>query len=182
MLKLSIPEAVGYLGWCFFAFSACLLAWIVTKKKLTSFARKLRSSRFINRGSSPYAPVWMIAIFFVGTMTGTLWHAPSSTVYYGLRVKQILPPDSMNVVSPETGPFRADICPENKLEKYQPKPGYVMCRFSYVDRGCMDIGRKQDGFTWVKDKFGSTATLSDQDTFEPWPVCRKNELEASNAR
>jgi hypothetical protein len=85
-------------------------------------------------------------------------------------------PDSMSLNSKETGPFRADFCPENDVQKYAARSGYVMCRLTYVDRGCMDISGKQ-GFVWVKnrDVNDSTATLSETDTFQPWPDCHVDE-------
>lgn len=123
------------------------------------------------------------ALFCVAVAAGMLYGAqqmshPQHTTYYGLHVTRILPPDSMSLISPATGPFRADFCPENKVTKYEAKAGYMMCRLTYVDRGCFDIESAKDGFVWVKNSDESTATLSDQDTFKPWPDCHKEELKA----
>lgn len=102
-------------------------------------------------------------------------------MFYGLRVQKVLPPDSLSLVSPETGPFRADFCPENHVKDYEPKPGYVMCRLKYIDRGCMDISGK-NGFTWVKNADESTAILTPTDTFTPWPDCHKDEVVAQGGQ
>lgn len=122
--------------------------------------------------------VWCV-IFATGFIAGMKWPRPQPSVFYGLRVQRVLPPDSMQLISPETGPFRADFCPENKVLKYEPRAGYVLCKLQYVDRGCMDISGKVGKIIWVKDQFGSTATLNENETFSPWPQCQKDEEEAS---
>ena len=105
---------------------------------------KFHTTRIRTRNSSgevPYREVIFCAIVLSAlAILGHNMSNPEHVTYYGLHVLKVLPPDSMKVVSPSTGPLRTDICPENDLMKYEPKAGYTMCKFTYVDRGCMDIG------------------------------------------
>ena len=121
--------------------------------------------------------MWVTIFFVGGFLVGMAWHDPA-VVYYNLRVEKVLPPDSMKLISPETGPFRADFCPSNNIQKYEPRAGYAMCRLKYVDRGCMDISGKDEGFVWVKNADESTATLTETDTWRPYPDCHKIEENA----
>lgn len=134
-----------------------------------------------NRGTGKYATIWFCLIFAAGLAVGHLWPRPEHVTLYGLRVQRVLSDDSLNVISAETGPVRLDICPENHMEQYLPKAGYVLCRIIYTPRGCMDVDpRKGNKFEWVIDKDGWTTTLTEQDTFKPWPDCHRDEPVARN--
>ena len=156
-----------------------------TVSRLLSYCqRKKKASKESGHGFSTYLPIAFCLVFGLGMIAGRLIpHADVST-FYGLRVLSVLPPDSLKLISPETGPFRADFCPENHIEKYEAKAGYVICRLTYVDRGCMDISGNRGTITWVKnrDAYESTATLNDEDSFKPWPDCHKEEPDARQTR
>jgi hypothetical protein len=118
------------------------------------------------------------AVFALGFTAGILWPHKQVETMYGWRVQRVLPPDSLAVTSPATGPFRADFCPDSKIMNYLPKAGYAMCRIQFVDVGCI----KPKAFEWVKnnDANQSTATLGDGDTFRPYPDCHKDDLLGEN--
>jgi hypothetical protein len=125
------------------------------------------------KGWARYATVLFVAFFGAGVVAATyLPRAPQQTLY-GLRVRNVLSRDSWQLISPATGPFRADFCPEFDAGKLEPRPGYVVCKLQFTDRGCMAVGAR-DQVIWVKNKAGWTVPLADDDTFEPWPACMKN--------
>jgi hypothetical protein len=130
-----------------------------------------------HKGSSSYSSVafcFLFAIIFgAGIVVGSHWQR--SLTFYNWRVQKVLSADSLNIISKETGPFRADFCPANHFAQYEPKAGYVICRIQYVDRGCID----NKSLSWVKNSAGWTATLTDSDTFRPWPDCHVDETLAS---
>jgi len=135
------------------------------------------------KGWSMFAPVLFCFVFGLGIVAGR-YLVPDSHryVFYGVYLDKVLSKDAWNLNSPQTGPFRADFCPSNHVEQYKPKAGYVLCRLQYLDRGCLDISGKHEGITWVKDKDSWTTTLTENDTFQPWPKCTKDEPTAQNAR
>lgn len=146
---------------------------------------KAVSTRRYSKGWSVYSPILFVVIFAMGLTTGLLIPKSKKLVYYDLKVQRVLPPDSLALVSKETGPFRGDFCPDNKVMQYEPREGYVICKLEYTDRGCMDISGHNGSITWVKDKYKSTTTLTDSDTYKPYPECTKDELIAQggyNAR
>jgi hypothetical protein len=102
--------------------------------------------------------------------------------YYDWRVKRVVNENSLSVISRETGPFMADFCLESNISQYLPKAGYAICRIQYTDLGCMDISGKNGSLTWVKDKNDQTAVLSDQDTYKPWPDCKKDDFVAQGGQ
>ena len=106
-------------------------------------------------------------VFGAGWVARTYMPAPQEPTFYGLHVIRVLPPDSLDFVSRSTGPWRGDFCPKFHLMQYKPKVGYVLCKLHYVDDGCLDV-RPGDPMIWVKNPDGSTATLSEADTFRPW--------------
>lgn len=120
-------------------------------------------------GALIFAGIYTVAL---GGVTYEIAKAPQIT-FYGLRVQRVLSNDALMLTSQQTGPFRADFCPDVHMNKYEPREGYVMCRLTYRDRGCMDISGHNGSLTWVKDAYGWTATLRDSDTFRPFPVCEK---------
>jgi hypothetical protein len=129
-----------------------------------------------SKGWARFAAVLFCVGFCAGATVMAMWPRPERVTLYGLRVQRVLPPDSADMISPATGPLRADFCPENKFYRLLPKAGYAVCRMVYTNRGCLDISPSGgNSLTWVKNRAGSTATLSDSDTFEPWPNCVKDE-------
>jgi hypothetical protein len=115
-----------------------------------------------------------VVLVGAGMMAGMYIPRPEHQTLYGLRVQRVVGKDSLNVISPPTGPLRADFCPDFKLSQYEPRVGYVLCKLSFVNRGCWDV-LPSDQMIWVKDKDGWTATLTDNDTFQPYPKCTKDE-------
>lgn len=176
----SMSQVLGWAGWLFFSICTCVLVAKLWSRKLMNSAKRLVflvSRR--SEGVGHYREIFFCVAVGAGMLFGAhqMSH-PQHATYYGLRVLTVLPPDSMKLNSPSTGPFRADFCPENKVQKYEARAGYAMCKLTYVDRGCLDIQSEKDGFIWVKNLDESTATLSDQDSFKPWPDCHKEELKA----
>lgn len=134
------------------------------------------------KGFAVWWPLFFAAgislVFTAGVFVGKNYRRDTVT-FYGLHLQRVVGVDSWNLVSKETGPFRADFCPENKVSQYEPRAGYVLCRLKYVDRGCMDVSGN-NGFTWVKGEDGWTTILNDNDTFSLYPDCKKDEPIALN--
>lgn len=144
-----------------------------------STTTKQESPSSKRQGTSSWAPLLFMIVFCSGLAIGHFWPRPEHVTLYGLRVQKVLSDDSLNVISAATGPVRIDICPENHMEQYLPKAGYVFCRIVYTPRGCMDVDpRTGNKFEWVVDKDDRTTTVSDRETFRPWPDCHKEELTA----
>ena len=158
------------------ASTAMQLRFDILRKRLRSTRSTRETTSDKERGRADWSPIWFVLLVFaVGVVAGHLWPRDQYRVFYGLHVERVLSQDSLNLVSKETGPFRADFCPENKIAKYEPEAGYVVCRLKYVDRGCIDISGN-GALTWVKNKYGWTAVMSDSDTFTPYPDCKKQEF------
>lgn len=179
----SMSQVLGWAGWLFFSICIFALGRKLWREKWMSFAKKLVS--MVSRrdeGVGHYREIVFCVVVGAGMIIGARQMShPAQVTLYGLRVQKVLSDDSLNVISPSTGPVRIDACPENHLEQYLPKAGYVFCRIVYTPRGCMDVdpatGNK---FEWVVNKDGWTTTLSDQDTFQPWPDCHLDTPIAKN--
>jgi hypothetical protein len=142
--------------------------WTHDEEALTMEEQKRRQRRS-NRGDAFVHVLTLVSILIWIPVAITVYRHSSSTVYFGLRVRNVVDDTSWKLISPATGPFTADFC--SKVNQYEPRAGYVLCKLSYVDRGCFDISDQKDGFWWVKGTNGKTAVLSDNDTFKPWPDC-----------
>jgi hypothetical protein len=153
-----------------------------TKSGSTTWTKLRDISGRKTDGWARYAPVWFIAIFVSGFLIGRLVPHREKETYYDWRVKRVVNENSLSVISRETGPFRADFCLESNISQYLPKAGYAICRIQYTDLGCMDISGKNGSLTWVKDKNDQTAVLSDQDTYKPWPDCKKDDFVAQGGQ
>jgi hypothetical protein len=148
------------------------------RRLITTAAKWVRTSLGLGRGktegASKYAPIGFCAAFALGLIVGLKWPQNERYTYYGLRVREVVDSQTWKLISPATGPFTADFCSD--VSKYQPQAGYVLCKMQVVDRGCMDVRKQQDGFWWVKDRLSQkTVALGDNDSFQPWPTCLKDE-------
>jgi hypothetical protein len=181
---MSLPQAirqVGSLG-LYAGFSGALfVGWKLWRKALVKSARSLVSrTKSGSRGFLVGYQAMLFCAIVAGLMAMVAFRPPATHyVYKNLRVRRLVGKNSLDLISTETGPFTAEFCPTPPLQQYEPKAGYVLCRLAYVDRGCMDISSRLDGFIWVKDKSGVTTTLSETDTFQPWPNCVKDEVKPS---
>jgi hypothetical protein len=139
------------------------------RQEAQNMTEQIRRQHQSNRGDAFVHALTLVSILIWIPVAITVYRHSSSTVYFGLRVRNVVDDTSWKLISPATGPFTADFC--SKVNQYEPRAGYVLCKLSYVDRGCFDISDQKDGFWWVKGTNGKTAVLSENDTFKPWPEC-----------
>jgi hypothetical protein len=109
---------------------------------------------------------------------------PQRTIY-GIKVNRIVDDNSLEFIpaelrSLELGKFTGDFC--YKINKYAPRPGLVMCRLRYTDVGCFNKVRDDDGITWVKGSDGKAVEIGPNDTYKPWPICRRDDLVAQGGQ
>lgn len=164
MLKLSIAEVVGYLGWCFCGYAAYLFVWTIWKgsrpKHAERWMRFVAECRYLwkrsNRGIAKWSPV-IFVMFWCAAMLFAVARLPKYEIVTEHHVHVIgrLADGDWAMSSDEQGQFAFRGCHDFDVDSVLSQAvGYVADHARWEERGnCKSIRRADLGFWWRDKNF-----------------------------